>query len=231
MVDRDDIVFRRHIRPAGWDYRRCFAYFVTICVRNRECVFGDVVGAEMRLTRRGIVARDCWLDIPSHHAHVELDAFVIMPNHVHGILLFVGDAPGMGPFLPVAATPASRRSLATASSAKGPAAGSLGAVIGSFKSAVTRTINRLRPGAGSQLWQPNYYDHIVRNDFARDRIREYVEANPQRWAQDVENPVGDGSDDVVTFVAELTKISPLRGERDAGVAATPEDQTHGEHDG
>src|SRR5438094_299913 len=115
MADKNDIVFRRHTRLAAFDYRRSFAYFVTICVRNRLCIFGDAVDAEMRPSRRGMAARACWLDIPRHHPHVELDSFVIMPNHVHGILLFVGDAPGTGR-LSVEATPASRRSLATGSS-------------------------------------------------------------------------------------------------------------------
>src|SRR5438874_2032366 len=99
MVEKNDIVFRRHTRLAGWDYRRSFGYFVTICVRNRSCVFGDVVDGEMRLTRRGMVVRECWLNIPNHHPHVELDSFIVMPNHLHGILLFVGDARGMGPLL------------------------------------------------------------------------------------------------------------------------------------
>jgi hypothetical protein len=127
----------------------------------------------------------------------------------------------------VEATPASRRSLATGSSARGPTAGSLGAVIGSYKSGVSRTINRLRPGAGTNLWQPNYYDHIIRHDFARDRIREYIEANPQRWGRDTENPAGDGTDDLLAFIRSLGEISPLRGERDAGVAPTEVVQPRG----
>jgi REP element-mobilizing transposase RayT len=159
-----------------------------------------------------MVARDCWLDIPDHHPHVELDAFVIMPNHTHGILLFVGDAPAQSS---VEATPASRPSHAT-----GPTRGSLGAVIGSYKSAVTRTINRLRPGAGSDLWQLNYYEHIIRNDHARDRIQDYIDSNPDRWVHDLENPNGDGTDDVVAFMRMLAEDSPLRGDRDAGVAPT-----------
>jgi REP element-mobilizing transposase RayT len=214
-----DIQFRRHTRLRGFDYRQSFAYFVTICTRDRQCVFGTVANDAVSLTRRGMIARDCWLDIPNHHPHVELDEFIIMPNHVHGILLFVGDAPGMSS---VVATPASRPSLAT-----GPERGSLGAVIGSFKSAVTRTINRLLPGVGTALWQANYYDHILRNDHARDRVREYIQLNPQRWMQDAENPEGDGTDVLEVFLRSLDD-SPLRGDRDAtsdrdaGVATTDE---------
>jgi REP element-mobilizing transposase RayT len=158
-----------------------------------------------------IVARDCWLDIPNHHPHVELDAFVVMPNHAHGILLFVGDPP-------IVATPASPR----ASRAHGPAPGSLAAVIGSYKSAVTRHINRLRPGAARGLWQDNYHEHVIRCDQARDRIREYIVSNPLRWARDAENPAGDGSDDVVMFTRSLIELDDVRSLRggDAGVATT-----------
>jgi len=207
------IQFRRHTRLTGFDYRRCVAYFVTICVRNRECVFGSIKNDAVSLSRRGIVARDRWLDIPNHHAHVELDDFVIMPNHMHGVLLFVGDIPNGSR---VEATPASRPSLAT-----GPMSGSLGAVVGSYKASVTRTINRLRRGAGANLWQPNYYDHIIRNDHSRDRIRDYINENPLRWALDAENPSGNGSDDLEAFIRSLCD-SPLRGDRDAGVAPTGE---------
>jgi REP element-mobilizing transposase RayT len=129
-----------------------------------------------------------------------------MPNHVHGILLFVGDS-------------SNRATHKQSAFAIGPASGSLGAVIGSYKAAVTRNINRLRAGAGKELWQPNYYEHIIRNDCARQRIREYIETNPQRWQQDAENPDGDGSDVLQVFLESL-EDSPLRGDRDAGVAAT-----------
>jgi putative transposase len=207
MTVPSDIQFRRLTRLKQFDYRSSYAYFVTICVRGRECIFGTVKDDAVSLSRRGAVARDCWLQIPTHHPHVELDSFVIMPNHMHGILLFVADSP-------VVATPASRPSLAT-----GPASGSLGAIVGSYKAAVSRTINRLRGGAGNQLWQPNYYDHVIRNDHARDPIRHYVESNPLRWMEDEENPCGDGTDVLDAFVHSLDH-SPLRGDRDAGVATT-----------
>ena len=203
--------FRKHARLSGFDYTSSHGYFVTICVRDRECIFGTVINDAVSLTRRGIVARDCWFDIPNHHPHVELDAFVIMPNHTHGIPLFVGDSP-------VVATPAPPR----AGLARGPAPGSLAAVIGSYKSAVTRNINRLRPGAGRGLWQDNYHEHVIRSDHARDRIREYVASNPLRWTLDAENPDGDGSDDVIAFTRALVEFDDERALRggDAGVATT-----------
>jgi putative transposase len=208
MTIPGDIQFRRHTRLAHFAYGSSNAYFVTICVRNRECAFGSIAHDEGSLSRRGSIAREGWLDIPNHHPHVELDMFIIMPNHVHGILLFVGDVASVG------AAPASRPSLAT-----GPRSGSLGAVMGSFKAAVTRTINRVRPGTGTGLWQPNYYEHIIRNDWARDRIRDYIDSNPERWGKDAENPASDGTDALDSFIRSLND-SPLRGDRDAGVAPT-----------
>jgi len=119
---------------------------------------------------------------------------------------------------PVVATPASPLPSTKLSRATGATSGSLGAVIGSYKSAVTRTINRLRPGAGAKLWQHNYYEHVVRNDFGLDRVREYVQMNPERWARDAENPDGDGTDQLEAFVRSLE----ARERGDAGVATTGE---------
>jgi putative transposase len=207
----NQLFLRRHTRLAGWNYRSSHAYFITICTRARECVFGSVTGDMVFFSQRGIIARDCWLDIPKHHGHVELDAMVVMPNHLHGILLFVADAPS------VVATPASPPS--------GPQPGSLGAVIGSYKSAVSRTINRLRPGGARPLWQQNYHEHIIRTDRAMEQIRDYIEANPQRWVQDEENPDGDGTDNYSAFVKSLLALEGPRDRRegDAGVAATKKD--------
>ena len=209
---RDGNRFRQHTRLPSFDYRSSHAYFVTICVRDRLCVFGEVADDAMKLSRRGVVARDCWLDIPRHHPHVTLDAFIVMPNHVHGVLLFEGDPP-------VVATPASPlTSIPKNYRPTGPASGSLGAVIGSYKSAVTRTINRLRPGAATDLWQQNFYEHVIRNDYALNRIREYMGMNPERWARDRENPDGDGTDDTVAFIRSLDREDERGG--DAGVATT-----------
>jgi putative transposase len=221
MVDRTDIAFRPSTRLRGFDYLACYAYFVTVCLTDRLCVFGSISNDQVSFSRRGQIARDCWLDIPNHHPHVELDVFVVMPNHIHGILRFEGDAPGLSP---VVATPASRstRTVENMPIPTGAAAGSLGAVIGSYKSAVTRTINRHRPGAGTDMWQRNFYDHIIRTDRALDSIRDYIVTNPLRWLHDSENPDGDGADELEAFIRQVAsrEISSLRDERDAGVATT-----------
>jgi REP element-mobilizing transposase RayT len=99
------------------------------------------------------------------HFHVQLDAFVIMPNHIHGI---VAITPGVGGDACVAPT--------------------LGTIVGSFKSAVTKRINILRGAAGSAVWQRSYYEHVIRAEHDLNKIREYIEHNPSRWAEDLENP-------------------------------------------
>jgi putative transposase len=201
--------YRKHLRIKGFDYRDHYAYFVTICTSHRQHAFGEIDEGIWQPTRRGLIASECWIDIPNHHPFVELDAFVIMPNHIHGILSFVGDTGA-----PVAATPASPLR------AHGPLANSLGSVLGSYKSAVSRNINKLRPDSAKQLWQPNYYEHIIRNDRSMDLIREYIDSNPDRWDCDEENGHGTGTDRLRSFIDSLARFDEPRG--DAGVAATGE---------
>ena len=121
---------RRSIRLQGYDYTQPGAYFITICTHEREPLFGDVVGGEMHLNDAGRIAEQCWLDIPNHFPHVELDEFVIMPNHVHGILWIVDDVTvGVGAknFSPLPSPPPSRGTSKT-----------IGSVVRGFKIGVTR---------------------------------------------------------------------------------------------
>ncbi len=83
---------RRSIRLKGYDYSQAGAYFVTICTKDRECIFGKIVDEEMRLTQGGRIADECWRNIPTHYPHVVLNKFVIMPNHVHGDIFTGNDA-------------------------------------------------------------------------------------------------------------------------------------------
>ncbi len=179
---------RRSFRLEGYDYAEAGAYFVTIVTRDRACMFGDVVinttveathtlplrnaascAGIVRLNEFGEIARRCWTEIPDHFPFVELDAFVIMPNHVHGIVVINTT---------VGATHAS----------PGPKPGSIAAIVGSYKSAVSRRVNALREMTGVLVWQSNYYEHVVRNERGLNRIREYIQNNPARWATDKENP-------------------------------------------
>jgi putative transposase len=159
---------RRSIRLRDHDYRSAGAYFVTAVTANRDCLFADA-------PLRSIVER-CWLAVPRHFAHVQLDAWVVMPNHVHGIVV-IDTPPRAGPHHEAAAV-----------SGAFIQPGSLAAIVGNFKSVSTRRINRARRTVGGPVWQRNYYERIVRHDGELDRIRAYIAANPARWALDRENP-------------------------------------------
>jgi REP-associated tyrosine transposase len=170
---------RRYIRLKDYDYAQAGAYFVTICTRDRECLFGEIAGSEMRLNEIGQIMADEWIRAPRIRPYVELDEWIIMPNHLHGIVVIM--AGGMvGATRRVAPTPTDRPT--------GPKSGSLGAIIGQFKSITTKRINTLRGAPGASIWQRNYYEHIVRDDRDLARIREYIANNPLQWKTDRNNP-------------------------------------------
>jgi len=174
---------RRSIRLRGYDYTYPGAYFVTLCTLGRACLFGDVVDGKMRLNAAGRIVRQCWQQIPTHFPNAALDDFVVMPNHVHGIIVLT-DTNVVG------ATHASPQPHENASPARphGPQRRSVASIVGSFKSAVARRINALRDTPGASFWQRNYYEHIIRDDESLNRIRQYILDNPMRWAMDRENP-------------------------------------------
>ena len=165
---------RCSIRLKGFDYTREAAYFVTISTQNQACLFGEIVNEQMRLNDAGRVAQMVWKAIPDHFSQVEIDASVVMPNHIHGIIIIVGATHASPP----------RQS--------GPPKGSLGAIVGSYKSAVSRRINQLHRTPGATVWQRNYYEHIIRNNTGLNRIRKYIADNPARWDEDTENPIHHG---------------------------------------
>ncbi len=157
---------RHSIRLPGYDYRRPGGYFITICAQNREAIFGRVRGGVMEPSPYGdaVIAR--WRAIPRHSARAALDSFVLTPDHLHGIIILHREAPappteGDGP--------------------RGTIPGSIPAIIQSFKSVSTRAINRMRGTPGAHVWQEDYYEHIIRDAAALDRIRRYIAANPSRW--------------------------------------------------
>ena len=181
---------RRSIRLRGYDYTQPGAYFVTICTHNRELLFGRVVDGEMVLNAYGEIVWEEWFKTAQVRPYVELfaDEFVVMPNHIHGVVWIVGDMVG-----------AQRRCAPTKPKPGGVtpnnvAPGSLGAIIRAFKSAVTRRINQMRGTPGARVWQRNYYEHIIRNDRALNAIRRYIAENPLRWHLDRYNPDATGPD-------------------------------------
>jgi len=171
MKYNPSIHHRKSIRIKGYDYASEGAYYVTICSHKRECIFGEVVEEEMRLNDTGEIVREEWLRTPVIRREVELDAFIVMPNHLHGIII-IKDHP-VGPHRHAAETHryapkeppteiALVRTHGRASLRRKP--NSLGSIIAGFKSAATNRINVLRKTPRSPVWQPKFHDHIIRNE-------------------------------------------------------------------
>jgi putative transposase len=186
---------RRSVRLNGYDYSQAGYYFVTIVTHNRTCLFGKIVDGEMRLNDAGIIARREWRQLEMRFRYVRMDAFVIMLNHIHGIITIrdkvVGathpgqarDPSGKEP-LPIAATLGRGGSLQQDNNVAhraGPSPGSLGTIVGQFKSRVAKRL-------GFPVWQRNYYEHVIRDSEDLDRIHRYIESNPFNWTADEENP-------------------------------------------
>jgi len=165
---------RRSIRLKGYDYAQAGAYFVTVCSRSRECVFGESVEGEVRLNGAGRGVEEVWDALPKHYPGVEVDAFVVMPNHVHGIVV-LPDRVGAQHAAPL------RRGLKVAP-------GSLSAIVRSFKSAVTKRINEAHGMPDTRVWQRNYYERVIRDEDELRGVRQYIADNPAQWALDEENP-------------------------------------------
>jgi len=171
---------RRSLRLPDYDYRRDGFYFVTICVDDREPRLGQVVDGRVALTEAGRMVDAHWRALPNRFANVALDAYVVMPDHVHGILKIVG-APLVGaPDGTVTNTGAATRAAPT--SFEQP---SLGDVIGAFKSRTTNAyIHGVRhhdwPPFDRRLWQRNYYERVIRNEAELAPIRDYIRTNPRR---------------------------------------------------
>ncbi|MEA2063891.1 MAG: transposase [Gemmatimonadota bacterium] len=162
-------------RLQDYDYTTPGVYFITVCTYKHQCVFGKVLDGQVRLNKIGNVVMEHWREIPEHFQNVELDEFIIMPNHLHGLLLFIENSKDTACRVP------------TPEQFGRPAPGSLSTVIRSFKSAATKNVNQLRSTPKVRLWQPRFYEHVIRDNDNINRIREYIVNNPLRWEFDREN--------------------------------------------
>ena len=154
MPYNPEIHHRRSIRLQGYDYSQAGAYFVTICTFQRQHLFGEVNNGEMQLNVTGQIVSTIWQKIPQHFPNVELDQFILMPDHLHGIIVI---------------SEQSEQSI------------SLATIIQNFKSVSTRKINKITQNSGISIWQRNYHERIVRSDQELHRLRKYVLANPENW--------------------------------------------------
>ncbi len=174
---------RRSIRLRGYDYASAGMYFVTICVQNRLCRLGRIADGRMSLSELGEIADRCWQGIPDHFPNAALDAHIIMPNHVHGIIV-IGQPSVVGA---QHAAPSGSAPSGSAPSGAAPrlvTPGSLSAIVRSFKAAVTREINTTHDAPGTSFWQRNYWEHVIRSADEHRRIYTYIISNPALWVKD-----------------------------------------------
>lgn len=164
---------RRSVRLHGFDYAQTGRYFITICAFEKLCLFGRIENEMFVPSPLGSIARRCWLAIPSHFSHVLTDAFVIMPNHMHGILLITG---GHGNAVPLQGL--QREAF------QAPVSGSIPTIVRSFKAAATRDARVYVKQPDLKLWQRGYFERVLRNDKEFSYAARYVLENPQRWHLD-----------------------------------------------
>lgn len=183
---------RRSIRLRGYDYSQNGAYFITICVQDRKPLFGQIVNGEMQLNPFGVIARDEWLKTSEMRKNIEMDEFVIMPNHIHGIIViddFDSARTGTLQRAPTSAARAPTENTPATEQFGKPTSNTIPTIIRGYKGAVTKQINTLQINAGvynmpERIWQKNYYEHVIRNEASLNKIREYIMSNPRNWIED-----------------------------------------------
>ena len=207
---------RRSIRFKGYDYTQAGLYFITICCQNRACLFGEIENGKMMLNDAGAIANDCWLNIPNHFPNAILHEYVIMPNHVHGIIELVGannhspETVGANNHSPVSKlhspvselhSPVSKlhspknkknnNSVIGDNRAKNVSplrspSKTVGSVVRGFKIGVTKWMRQNTDTF--YIWQRNYWEHIIRDDKSHENISQYIINNPTKWNNDKLNP-------------------------------------------
>jgi len=172
----DRLHSRRSIRLKEYDYSQAGAYFVILCTHDREYTLGEIESGDVRLSPIGKIARAFWSEIPQHYPNVEIDEFVTMPNHLHGIIVIHGDAVvGVQDFEPL-----------QKNTFQHILPRSIGSILRAYKASVT---TRCRTNGYEYFkWQRNYYEHIIRDENSMNRIRKYILNNPLNWATDENNP-------------------------------------------
>jgi putative transposase len=187
----DNLLRRRSIRLEDYDYTENGAYFVTLCTRNKERLFGEVINGEMILSETGCIVEKEWLNVAIARSTVRLDQYVVMPNHFHGIIWIERNNEGTASCAP------------TMPRFGQVVSGSLSAIIRGFKSAVANRFNKINNLTGTTIWQRNFYEHVIRDEPSLNRIREYIINNPLSWELDRENPERKGEDGFYRWLASF----------------------------
>ena len=182
---------RKPNRLKTFDYSTGGYYFVTICTKDHDIWFGQIENGAMELNQYGQIAGKIWTAIPDHFENTELDQFVVMPNHIHGIVVINDGMVGNRH-----ACSLQKRQHQT-----------IPVIIGSYKSAVTKCIHQIKDGRNFH-WQKSFFDHVIRDEKSFEAIREYIAHNPLKWDMDVENP-GHFSVDSVTYYNRIIKAQGM----------------------
>lgn len=177
---------RQSARYRGYDYSQPGAYFVTMVTRDHLCLFGKLINGKIHLDNLGKIVNDCWCQIPNHFNNIEVEPYIVMPNHIHGIITIINNhrrgtiyrAPTIDNFT---SQPNNENYLDKFGK---PVPGSLATVIRTYKAAVSRLARRELHMVN--IWQRNYYEHIVRDEHELDKIVSYILANPDQWMDDPE---------------------------------------------
>ncbi|AJI56163.1 transposase IS200 like family protein [Francisella philomiragia] len=176
---------RKNLRLKNYDYSSNGAYFVTICVNNRECLFGDIINGQMCLNDAGLLIDEIYHDLENKFTNIQCGEYVVMPNHVHCVIHICNDVKSN-----VGVVPCANPLLGQP---RGIAPTTLSDIIGAFKSLTTNAyINGVKTKNwrpfDKRLWQRNYYEHIIRNEKSYNEIIKYIQLNPLKWELDELNP-------------------------------------------
>ncbi len=179
---------RRSIRLQGYDYSQAGMYFITLCTQKRECLLGEIVDGHIQLNDAGRMVQTVWDEIPSHYSGADIDVFIAMPNHIHGIIAIVGAGPRA---CPDSVEPQANGQPQATGQPQGvaPTGLSLSDVVHRFKTMTTKRYadgvkQKGLPPFSAKLWQRNYWEHIIPNEVELGAIREYIQNNPAQWELD-----------------------------------------------
>ncbi len=194
MKPKSNLPQRCSMRLRDYDYSQPGAYFASICVQHRKCLFGTIIDGKMQLNKICQIVVECWNHIPQHFPSVELVDYVIMLNHMHGIIAWNITDTGT-PHAPESAPNRRGKITSSASTSKNPkkrrgevTSPALGKIMAYFKYQSTKRINQYYNRAPTRIWQRNYHDHVIRDDKDLQRLRQYIQENPMKWSLDQLHP-------------------------------------------